>query len=59
MESSTITSTAIPRITDHFRALDDTGWYASAYELHLATTVGETVHFPSHQMDVHNRHVPV
>ncbi|GAM36650.1 efflux pump antibiotic resistance protein [Talaromyces pinophilus] len=33
MESSTITSTAIPKITDHFRALDDIGCYASAYLL--------------------------
>ncbi|EED17514.1 efflux pump antibiotic resistance protein, putative [Talaromyces stipitatus ATCC 10500] len=27
---NTIISIAIPKITDHFRALDDVGWYASA-----------------------------
>lgn len=30
---NTIISTAIPKITDHFHALDDVGWYASAYLL--------------------------
>jgi MFS family permease len=30
---NTIIATAIPRITDHFHALDDVGWYASAYLL--------------------------
>ncbi|KAL1643528.1 hypothetical protein SLS58_004888 [Diplodia intermedia] len=30
---NTIISTAIPRITDHFKALDDVGWYASSYLL--------------------------
>ena len=30
---NTIISTAIPRITDEFKALNDVGWYASAYLL--------------------------
>lgn len=30
---NTIISSAIPRITDHFHALDDVGWYASSYLL--------------------------
>ena len=30
---NTIIATAIPRITDHFQALDDVGWYGSAYLL--------------------------
>ena len=30
---NTIIATAIPRITDEFHALDDVGWYASAYLL--------------------------
>jgi len=30
---NTIISTAIPKITDQFRALEDVGWYASAYLL--------------------------
>ena len=30
---NTIIATAIPRITDQFHALDDVGWYASAYLL--------------------------
>jgi EmrB/QacA subfamily drug resistance transporter len=30
---NTIIATAIPRITDQFKALDDVGWYASAYLL--------------------------
>ncbi|ODH50713.1 hypothetical protein GX48_03221 [Paracoccidioides brasiliensis] len=30
---NTIIATAIPKITDHFRALDDVGWYGSAYLL--------------------------
>ncbi|KAF7546525.1 hypothetical protein G7Z17_g8368 [Cylindrodendrum hubeiense] len=30
---STIISTAIPRITDHFHALQDVGWYGSSYLL--------------------------
>lgn len=33
LADNTIIATAIPRITDHFRALDDVGWYASAYFL--------------------------
>ena len=30
---NTIISTAIPRITDEFKAIDDVGWYGSAYLL--------------------------
>ncbi|KAF2663105.1 MFS general substrate transporter [Microthyrium microscopicum] len=30
---NTIIATAIPRITDHFHALDDVGWYVSVYLL--------------------------
>lgn len=30
---NTIISTAIPKITDQFHALDDVGWYASSYLL--------------------------
>jgi MFS family permease len=30
---NTILSSAIPKITDHFHALNDVGWYASAYLL--------------------------
>ncbi|KAI9731054.1 MAG: MFS sugar transporter [Cirrosporium novae-zelandiae] len=30
---NTIIATAIPKITDQFKALDDVGWYASAYLL--------------------------
>ncbi|KAJ7165618.1 major facilitator superfamily domain-containing protein [Mycena crocata] len=30
---NTIIATAIPKITDHFRSLDDVGWYGSAYLL--------------------------
>ncbi|KAJ8098464.1 major facilitator superfamily domain-containing protein [Lipomyces tetrasporus] len=30
---NTIMATAIPKITDHFRALDDVGWYDSSYLL--------------------------
>ncbi|KAI9717527.1 MAG: hypothetical protein M1812_004668 [Candelaria pacifica] len=30
---NTIIATAIPKITDHFNALDDVGWYGSAYLL--------------------------
>jgi MFS family permease len=30
---NTIIATALPRITDQFHSLDDTGWYASAYLL--------------------------
>ncbi|PWY71775.1 MFS general substrate transporter [Aspergillus sclerotioniger CBS 115572] len=33
---NTIIATAIPRITDQFHALDDVGWYGSAYLLTLA-----------------------
>ena len=32
----TIVATAIPRITDQFRSLDDVGWYGSAFFLTLA-----------------------
>ncbi|KAI9865978.1 MAG: MFS sugar transporter [Trichoglossum hirsutum] len=30
---NTIIATAIPKITDHFKALDDVGWYGSSYLL--------------------------
>ncbi|KAK9319075.1 major facilitator superfamily domain-containing protein [Lipomyces orientalis] len=30
---NTIIATAIPKITDHFQALDDVGWYGSSYLL--------------------------
>ncbi|KAK6508881.1 hypothetical protein TWF481_003648 [Arthrobotrys musiformis] len=30
---NTIIATAIPKITDHFKSLDDVGWYGSAYML--------------------------
>lgn len=30
---NTIIATAIPRITDHFKAIDDIAWYGSAYLL--------------------------
>ncbi|QSS48975.1 major facilitator superfamily transporter [Histoplasma capsulatum var. duboisii H88] len=30
---NTIIATAIPRITDHFKALEDVGWYGSSYLL--------------------------
>ncbi|KAH8694980.1 hypothetical protein BGW36DRAFT_360699 [Talaromyces proteolyticus] len=30
---NTIISTAVPKITDQFHAMDDVGWYASAYLL--------------------------
>ena len=30
---NTIIATAIPRITDHFKSIDDVGWYGSAYLL--------------------------
>ncbi|KAK8055192.1 MFS general substrate transporter [Apiospora rasikravindrae] len=33
---NTILATAIPRITDEFHALDDVGWYGSAYLLTLS-----------------------
>lgn len=36
---NTIISTAIPSITDDFHALDDVGWYGSAY---LLTTCGKS-----------------
>lgn len=32
-QDNTIISTAIPRITDQFKALDDVGWYGSSYLL--------------------------
>ncbi|KAF1838625.1 MFS general substrate transporter [Decorospora gaudefroyi] len=35
---NTIIATAIPRITDQFKALDDVGWYASAYLLTTCAT---------------------
>lgn len=33
MQDNTIIATAIPKITDHFQALEDVGWYGSAYLL--------------------------
>lgn len=41
----TIIATAIPRITDEFHALQDIGWYGSAY---LLTTCGESLLFHPH-----------
>lgn len=38
MQDNSILATAIPRITDHFHALDDVGWYGSAYMLTLCAT---------------------
>ncbi|KAF7367324.1 Major facilitator superfamily transporter [Mycena sanguinolenta] len=35
---NTIIATAIPRITDQFKSLDDVGWYGSAYLLAVAAT---------------------
>lgn len=32
-QDNTIIATAIPRITDHFKALEDVGWYGSSYLL--------------------------
>ena len=29
VQDNTIIATAIPKITDHFKALDDVGWYAA------------------------------
>jgi hypothetical protein len=37
---NTIIATAIPRITDDFHALQDVGWYGSAY---LLTTCGTSL----------------
>ncbi|KAJ7919015.1 major facilitator superfamily transporter [Mycena leptocephala] len=34
---NTIIATAIPKITDHFKSLDDVGWYGSAYLLTSAS----------------------
>ena len=39
---NTIIATAIPKITDHFKALNDVGWYGSAY---LLTTCAFTLFF--------------
>ena len=33
VQDNTIIATAIPRITDQFKAIDDVGWYGSAYLL--------------------------
>lgn len=33
LQDNTIIATAIPRITDHFKALNDVGWYGSSYLL--------------------------
>ncbi|KAF7361116.1 DHA14-like major facilitator [Mycena sanguinolenta] len=35
---STIIATAIPKITDEFKSLDDVGWYGSAYLLTMSAT---------------------
>jgi MFS family permease len=35
---NTIIATAIPRITDQFKALNDVGWYGSAYLLTICST---------------------
>ncbi|KAJ6608683.1 putative efflux pump antibiotic resistance protein [Mycena sp. CBHHK59/15] len=35
---NTIIATAIPKITDQFKSLDDVGWYGSAYLLATAST---------------------
>ncbi|KAJ6526050.1 major facilitator superfamily domain-containing protein [Mycena capillaripes] len=35
---NTIIATAIPKITDQFKSLDDVGWYGSAYLLSTAAT---------------------
>ncbi|KAJ7823614.1 MFS transporter [Mycena olivaceomarginata] len=35
---NTIISTAIPKITDQFKSLDDVGWYGSSYLLAIAAT---------------------
>jgi hypothetical protein len=35
-------ATAIPKISDHFKALNDIGWYASAFFL---TTYGDFIRF--------------
>ena len=29
IQDNTIIATAIPKITDHFKALDDVGWYGA------------------------------
>ncbi|KAJ7617128.1 major facilitator superfamily domain-containing protein [Roridomyces roridus] len=34
---NTIIATAIPKITDHFKSLDDVGWYGSSYLLTTAS----------------------
>lgn len=33
MLDQTIVATAIPKISDHFKSLNDVGWYASAFSL--------------------------
>ncbi|KAF7367349.1 Major facilitator superfamily transporter [Mycena sanguinolenta] len=35
---NTIIATAIPKITDQFKSLDDVGWYGSSYLLAIAST---------------------
>ena len=37
MQDQNIISTAIPRITDEFRSIDDIGWYGSAYLLTMCS----------------------
>jgi MFS transporter, DHA2 family, glioxin efflux transporter len=34
----TILATAIPKITDHFRSIEDVGWYAAVYFLTVASS---------------------
>ena len=38
LQDNTIIATAIPRITDQFKALNDVGWYGSAYLLTTCST---------------------
>ena len=33
-QDNTIIATAIPKITDHFQALDDVGWYGSGRQIY-------------------------
>jgi MFS family permease len=41
-QDNTILATAIPRITDEFKSIDDVGWYGSSY---LLTTCAVTLMF--------------
>jgi MFS family permease len=38
LQDNTIIATAIPRITDQFKALNDVGWYGSSYLLTTCAT---------------------